>query len=278
MALIVDAHQHFWREDAPFLNEAWGSLCRTFAPEDLAPELAEAGVDGTVIVQSDHSYADTESMLRQAAENDFVLGVVGWVPLLDVGESERALDRFCAQSEFCGVRHLTHILPDPDWLLQDELLPGLRLLAELDLSFDVVSVQPRHLENVSVLADRIPDLKIVVDHLSKPPIRERGWEPWATLLARAAERPNVYAKISGLNTAADHESWSAAELQPYVDHALEVFEPRRLMFGSDWPVATVAGDYQKVWRATNEVLAPLSDGERDAVLGGTAIEFYGLQP
>lgn len=277
MALIVDAHQHFWREDAPFLNEAWGSLCRTFAPEDLAPELAEAGVDGTVIVQSDHSYTDTESMLRQAAENDFVLGVVGWIPLLDVGESERALDRFCAHREFCGVRHLTHMLPDPDWLLQDELLPGLRLLAERDLSFDVVSVQPRHLENVSVLADRIPELNLVVDHLSKPPIREKGWEPWATLLGRAAERPNVYAKISGLNTAADHESWSAAELQPYVDHALEVFEPRRLMFGSDWPVATVAGDYQKVWRATNEVLAQLSDGEREAVLGGTAIQFYGLE-
>lgn len=276
MALVVDAHQHFWAQDAQFLTPDWGPLRRAFTPDDLAVDLRAAGIDATVAVQSENTFADTEAMLRQAAENEFILGVVGWVPLLDIDEMVTAVDRFTGHAVFCGVRHLNHTEPDPDWLLQDALLPGLRLLAERDLAFDVVAVQPRQLEQVPQIAERLPELRIVIDHLSKPPIRASGWEPWATLLADAAAHPNVYAKVSGLNTAANRDSWSAADLQPYVDHALRVFGPRRLMFGSDWPVATLAGDYQKVWQETNQVLAGVSDTDRSAVLGGTAVEVYRL--
>lgn len=278
MAPVIDAHQHFWTADAPFLTPEWGPLRRAFAPSDLAGELAAAEIDGTVSVQSDNTYDDTKAMLRHAVENDFVLGVVGWVPLLDVAEASRAIDVFSQHPQFCGVRHLNHTEPDPDWLARDALVPGLRLLADRQLTFDVVAVQPRHLEHIVALAERLPELRILIDHLAKPPIRDGGWEPWATLLARAAACHNVYAKVSGLNTAAVHDSWSATTLQPYVDHALHEFGPERLMFGSDWPVATLAGDYQTVWQETNKTLIGLSDDERAAVLGGTAVRLYRLKP
>jgi L-fuconolactonase len=156
------------------------------------------------------------------------------------------------------------------------VIGGLRLLAERGLTFDIPAVIPRHLEHVPTLAKEVPELSIVIDHLAKPPIKDRGWEPWASLLSRAAEAPNVYAKVSGLNTAADFETWTAQDLQPYIDHAIASFGADRLMFGSDWPVAILAGDYQKVWEETNLALADLRPDDRSAILGGTANAVYGL--
>jgi L-fuconolactonase len=280
MPPIIDAHQHFWnleRVDYQWLTPEYGPLHRTYEADELEPQLERAGIDGTVLVQSADSYEDTEYMLEVADERDWIAGVVGWVPLDRPAEAERALERFRSHSRFCGVRHLIHEEADPDWLLQDTVAEGLRLLAERDLTFDVVAVLPRHLEHVPVIAERAPGLKLVIDHLGKPPIMERGWEPWATELAAAAEHPQVYAKLSGLNTAADPERWSAEDLKPYVDFALDRFGPERLMFGGDWPVATLAGDYQRVWEETNRALADLDAGEREAVLGGSAVSFYGLR-
>ena len=152
---------------------------------------------------------------------------------------------------------------------------GLALLAERGLSFDVVAVTERHLQLVPLIAAAHPTLRIVIDHLAKPPIATGELTPWADALAAAAEHPNVYGKVSGLNTAALPE-WTAADLKPYVDHALAVFGADRLMFGGDWPVALLAGDYRGVWEATNTVLADCTDAERDAVLGETAVAFYRL--
>lgn len=277
--MIVDAHQHVWDLDAveyPWLVPAYGPLYRTFQPEELVPQLARAGVDRTVLVQAADSEADTRHMLGVAAQFDYVAGVVGWVPLNRPDDAAKALDELQRNPVVKGIRHLIHVEADPDWLLQPSVIEGLRLLAKRELTFEIPAVVPRHLEHVPVLAERVPELRIAIDHLAKPPIKEKGWEPWATLLRRASEGPNVYAKVSGLNTAADFETWTADDLRPYVDHAIACFGPQRLMFGSDWPVAILAGDYQKVWEATLEVLSGLSEADRGAILGGTANTFYRL--
>ncbi|PRX52733.1 L-fuconolactonase [Nonomuraea fuscirosea] len=273
---VVDAHQHFWNLETgsyPWLTPESGPIFRTFEPEELLPQLAAAGVDRTVLVQSMDSAADTGAMLAQADAYDVVGAVVGWVPLTRPEAAAGALERYRRHPKFAGIRHLIHDEPDPDWLLQDTVIEGLRLLAAADLPFDVVAVLPRHLEHVPVLAERVPGLRMVIDHLAKPPIREKGWEPWASLLARAAACPGVYAKVSGLNTAAAPD-WTGEDLRPYVEHAVELFGPDRLMFGSDWPVATLAGDYARVWRETRAALSGLDEAGKAQVLGGTATRFY----
>lgn len=279
MTRTIDAHHHLWnlqRVDYPWLVPEYGPLYRTYEPQELEPQLQAAGIDATVLVQAADSYADTESMLAHAEDFAWIAGVVGWVPLHRPDETASALDRFRRHPRFVGVRHLIHEESDPDWLLQDTVIDSLRLLAEHDLAFDVVAVLPRHLAHVPVLAERVPGLRMVIDHLGKPPIKDKGWSPWAQLLADAARVPTVHAKISGLNTAADPTTWSAEDLLPYLEHALSCFGPQRLMFGSDWPVAVLAGDYAKVWAETRRAVGDLDEPAREAVFGGTAIDFYRL--
>lgn len=279
--MIIDAHQHFWdleRGSYPWLTEAYGPIFRSFDETDLEPELRACGVTGTVLVQSMDDYLDTEAMLALADRWQYVVGVVGWVPLSRPDEAARAIERFKSQQIFVGVRHLIHEDPDPDWLLRDDVQDGLSLLQEEGMTFDVVAVLPRHLEHVPVLADRFPQLKLVIDHLAKPPIKEGGWTPWADLMKIASTYPNVYTKLSGLNTAADWNNWGASDLRPYVDHVMENFGPSRIMFGGDWPVSILAGGYQRVWSATQLLLDDLTPVERLMVMGETAKEFYGLEP
>jgi L-fuconolactonase len=277
--MIIDTHQHFWNLDRvayPWLTPEAGPIHRSFEEDDLQPELDACGITSTVLVQSMDSYEDTDFMLEVADRWPRVRAVVGWVPLTRPDEAATALDRYRKDRRFVGVRHLIHEDPDPDWLLRDDVRDGLALLAERGLSYDVVAVLPRHLEHVPVLAQRHPDLRLVVDHLAKPPIKERGWEPWAGLLRRAAEHDNVYAKVSGLNTAADWETWTADDLRPYVDHAIETFGVERLMYGGDWPISVLAGGYTKVWRETERLLAGLDAREREWILADTATAFYRL--
>jgi L-fuconolactonase len=281
MAPVIDSHQHFWnldKVDYPWMSPVeYEPICRNFEADELEPQLRGAGVDGTVLVQSANSLEDTEYMLEVADERDWVRGVVGWTPLTDPVDAARSLDRFQAHPRLRGIRHLIHEEPDPDWLLQDRVTDSLRMLSERGLTFDVVAVLPRHLEHVPTIAARVPELKIVIDHLAKPPIADDAWDPWASLLGKAAEHPTVYAKVSGLNTAAG-PGWNAATLDRYVAFAFECFGSERLMFGSDWPVLGLidGDDYDRIVEETKRVLSPLSQSERDAIMGGTATAFYGL--
>ncbi|MFC4304316.1 amidohydrolase family protein [Cohnella boryungensis] len=277
--MIVDAHQHFWNLDKvayPWLKPEHGVIYRTFEAPELEPLLRDAGVDKTVIVQAMDSIEDTEYMLETAAQYDWVAGVVGWVPLDRPSEAYRLLQQFTRNRYFKGVRHLIHEEADPDWIVRPEVIEGLKVLASFGMTFDVVAVFPNHLKHVPFLAAHVPNLNMVIDHLAKPPIREKGWEPWASQLAEAAAYPNVYAKISGLNTASDPVHWTALDWKRYIDFARTHFTSERLMFGSDWPVANLAGDYQTVIEATMSVLADYSEEERQAILGGTADRFYRL--
>jgi L-fuconolactonase len=275
----IDTHQHFWNLSKvayPWLVPAYGPIYRTFAPQDLKPLLDAAGIDTTVLVQSANSYEDTVSMLTQAELCDWIGAVIGWVPLLEPDETTRALERYVQHPKFRGIRHLIHEEPNPDWVVQPQIIESLKLLAERDLIFEVVAVFPNHLKLVPTIAERVPNLRMVIDHLGKPPIKDRQMGAWAEQLVAAAQFPNVYAKLSGLNTAADWETWSAADLKPYIDVAIEHFGADRLMFGSDWPVCLLAGDYAKVWDETNRAIEGRDQAEIDAILGGTAARLYNI--
>ena len=234
-----------------------------------------AGVHYTVAVEAADGPAENDALLASAQANDWIAGVVGWAPLAHPNDVERTLDAWAGEAAFVGSRHLINVEPDPDWIIRPDVLKGLQALAARGLTFDYVGILPRHLEHVPLVAQQVPDLRIVIDHLGKPPIPTGEFEPWSSLLARAARMPNVFAKISDLDAGGPHE-WSAADIAPYVDRALELFGTERLMFGSDWPVANLRGGYSKVWRETNLALTPLSRHERDRILGGTATGFYGL--
>jgi L-fuconolactonase len=276
--VIIDAHQHVWdleRVSYDWLGPELGVLYRSFQMIELIPQLARCGIDRTVLVQAAHSYDDTEYLLEAACRHATVAGVVGWVPLAKPGEVEVALDRFLARGPLVGVRHLIY-MEDPDWLVRPDVTDGLRVLADAGVAFDVVALTPRHLEHVATIAERVPELRVVIDNLAHPPIEQGGWKPWAGLMARAAELPNVYAKVSGLNTAADWETWTAADLRPYVELAIERFGARRLMFGGNWPVCLQAGTYDRVCAETLRTLEQLGPEDRAAVLSGTAIECYRL--
>ena len=280
--MIVDSHQHFWNLDEVYyewLVPGYGPIYRTFEPSELAPQLAAAGIDRTVLVQSACNFEDTESMLAHAAEREWIGAVVGWVPLYAHKLAEKALDRFTANPYLRGVRHLNHEESDPDWLIRPEVIDGLKILEERGLTYDVVAVHPLHLGHVPALSTACPDLKMVIDHLAKPPIVSGDYAAWKDGMKAAAQFPNVYAKVSGLNTAAEWETWTAADLVESIGFSIEVFGAQRLMFGSDWPVAVLAGDYTKVWNEVNVALDELGvqGSQRAAILGDTAAAFYRIE-
>ncbi len=214
-------------------------------------------------------------MLTQAECYDWIGAVVGWVPLDNQAEATTLLDRYGKHPKWRGVRHLNHEEPDTDWLVRKDVLDGVKLLEARNLTFDVVAIFPKHLGHVPVIAAHAPNLKIIIDHLAKPPIKDKKIKEWKAAMKAAAQCPNVYAKISGLNTAAS-AGWDADELRPYIDVAIELFGADRCMFGSDWPVAILAGSYARVWKETKAALKGRSRKEIDAILGGTAQKVYAI--
>lgn len=185
------------------------------------------------------------------------------------------VSEFAGHPRFVGVRHITHDEADDDWIVREEVLRGLRVLESRAVPFDLL-LRPRHLRHVPALARRLGDLPMVIDHLAKPAIKAGRVEGWREEFEAAARCPNVYCKLSGMVTEADWRRWTAKDLEPYVRIALDAFGPERLMFGSDWPVCTLAASYEQVVGALSEALGPISAGERAAIFGGTAARFYRL--
>ncbi len=198
-----------------------------------------------------------------------------WAPLDRADEAEAALELYAASPVVRGIRVLNHDYADPRWLLRRDVDAALRMLAPRGLALDVVSVLPEHLEMLVELAERHPELTIVLDHLAKPDIAGTGWEPWAQLMTEVARRPNVSTKLSGLNTASSPD-WTWNDWLPYVDHAVALFGSDRIMLGSDWPVSTLAGDFVGVWTAQREVIAHLTHEQQDDIFFRTATRVYSL--
>jgi L-fuconolactonase len=227
-------------------------------------------------VQAADNAEDSDCMFEHAAAHPEIVGVVAWVPLDRPAAAAERLDALRQRPEFVGVRNLIHDRADPDWLLRPDVGEGLGVLAAAGVPFDLVTSLPRHLSHVPALSERHPELRIVVDHLGKPPIGA-DCAQWRALLARAAENPRVYAKVSGLYPAAgDPTRWDAGTLRPVVEHALDVFGPGRLMYGGDWPISVRYGGYHKVWAALSAIFDDLDPAARAGLLGGSATAFYRL--
>jgi L-fuconolactonase len=278
--MIVDAHHHFWdpaAADYPWLTDELAAIRRAFGPADLEPVLRANGVDATVLVQTRSSLEETVEFLAVADAAPFVRGVVGWVDLTDPGIADTIADlrELSGGAHLAGIRHQAHDEPDPDWLVRDDVVRGIAAVGRDGLVYDLL-VRSRELPAALALARRLPDVRFVIDHIAKPPIFSGELEPWASHIAPFRELANVACKVSGMVTEADWSTWTPVDLQPYVDHVLEVFGPNRLLFGSDWPVCLLAAPYDQVLHATRATLASLGDNDLAKVLGGTAARVYGL--
>jgi len=273
----VDTHQHFWKyneNDYPWMTGQMAALRRDFQPPDLRPLLLECGIDATVAVQARQSLLETEWLLEQAQEYDFIKGVVGWVDL----RSQKAgaqLERFANNEKLCGVRHVIHDEPDDEFMLRRDFLAGISLLADFHLTYDLL-IFPKHLAFASKLVRSYASQAFVVDHIAKPSIRTGEIQPWLAGLQELAAFPNVFCKVSGMVTEARWTGWQAQDFDVYMDAVFNAFGSDRIMVGSDWPVCTLAGSYARVMDVPKNYLTRLSADEQNAVWHKNPKAFYGL--
>jgi L-fuconolactonase len=276
---VIDAHQHFWwtaRRPHHWPEAVGGRLERDFTPDDLRPELRSAGIDGTVLVQSLNDFDETVEYLELARGGDMIRGVVGWVPLIDPSACVGALDELRDKGKLVGIRHVIAHEPDPQWLLQDGVIESLGQLSMAGLALDAIPINSEQFESVLTVAEKLSGLKIVINHLGRPPVPEGGWEPWATQIARAAQHRNVSIKLSvGLDMVMRWH-WSTDAVRKYADHVLDLFGANRVMAASNWPVVLLGGNFGEVWSGIAELIEGLKPSERQMVLGGTAEHIYGL--
>jgi len=278
---IVDAHHHLWdlgvRDQDWITGPALAPLRRDFLLGDYQSVADVNGVAASVVVQTVTVPGETPELLALGGASDLIAGVVGWTDLTapDVADRIAALKEQPSGGKLVGLRHQVQSEPDPDWLTRPDVLRGLSAIARAGLVYDLV-ITARQLSASARAAAALPDLVFVLDHLGKPPIAAGRTEPWAQDLRGLAALPNTVAKLSGLVTEADWRRWQVADLRPYAEVALGAFGPARMMFGSDWPVCTLAASYPDVLAAAHDLTAGLSPAEREAVFAGTATSVYGL--
>ena len=273
----IDSHHHFW--DISRLNYPWmppgPSVVRgNYLPQDLKPLIDDAGIQKTVLVQAHQSLDEAKFLLDIAESNDFVAGVVAWADVQSPTLSDD-LDALMKRDKLVDIRHQVEDDPDDDWLVRRTTIRGLREIADRGLAYDML-VKPRHMKYVPAVAEKVPGLRIVIDHIAKPLIAEQVIEPWDALMKDIADIPGVHCKVSGMVTEADHANWTVSDLMPYVAHVREVFGIDRLMFGSDWPVCLLVTSYDRVLDAAIESIGPITIEERSGFMGGNAARFYKL--
>ena len=275
----IDAHHHLWRynaEEYSWMSERMNVLRRDFDIAELQTLANEHSVLGTVAVQARQTLAETEWLLDTAEQTSLIRGVVGWVPLTHPA-LEQQLDRLRAHSLLRGVRHVLHDEADPDYMLRGDFNAGIRLLERYGLRYDLL-VFAEHLPQTIEFVDRHPNQIFVLDHIAKPHIAAGEIEPWSRQLYALSERQNVCCKISGMVTEADWQQWTETQLEPYLETILSAFGSSRLMFGSDWPVLTLASSYGRWIGAVGQVVERLSDAEAADIMWRTAQRVYGLEP
>ena len=274
---MIDAHHHLWQyndRDYKWMSGAMGGLRRDYLVADLESVTREAGVTGTIAVQARQSLVETEWLLDLAAQHPLILGVVGWAPLCSP-KVEDELERLAQHKQLRSVRHVLHDEPDDFFMLRDDFNCGVSLLRNLGLAYDILIFE-RHLPQTIDFVDRHPGQVFVVDHIAKPRIKDRVVSPWRENIARLAKRENVYCKVSGMATEADWSAWTSEQMRPYFDTVLEAFGPKRLMFGSDWPVLTLAGSYRQWVDTFRSYISELSENEQREMSEGTARRAYRL--
>jgi len=279
---IVDTHVHVWnfeRADYLWLKGDRSILNRSYHIEELEGQRKKAGVTDGVLVQAANNFEDTDWMLEVAEKNEWIKGVVGWLPLLNPAETAKAIgEKYYKQKHFKGIRHLIHDEPDSKWLLQNEVIESLQTVCDYHLTYDVVGVLPEHIETALVVAEKYPSLKMVFDHLNQPPIAtKQKFGRWGELMKEASKHKNFYAKISGLGTICNNLNWSKDDIKPYVEFVFENFGLDRCFCGGDWPVSLLAGNYSQTWKIYREFFdSLLNEEEKEKVYHQNAVDFYQL--
>lgn len=275
--MYLDAHQHFWTYDPvayDWIDESMKVIQRDFLPPELAHEQGRLGFSGSVAVQARQSLKENDFLLGLADQYEEVKGVVGWVDLCSE-EVDLQLQTYAPHAKFVGVRHIVQAEPDDQFMLRPDFQRGIGKLSAHGLTYDILTF-PRQLPAAIELVKAFPNQPFVLDHLSKPFIKDGRLSPWDTHIRSLAAHENVYCKLSGMVTEADWSHWQPTDLRPYLDVVLEAFGAQRLMIGSDWPVCLVAGHYQEVIGVVTQYLQSLSEAEQTAILGTNCQAFYGL--
>ena len=282
--LLIDTHIHTWhlnKSNYAWLNGDTSILNQDYNIEDLNPVIKSVGITAGILVQADDTTEDTDWMFEVANNNDWIKGIVAWLPLLNpIATQQQLINKYLNEELFKGVRHLIHNEPDAKWLLQPQVIESLKLVAANNIPFDVVAVIPEHIEAAIKIAELIPTLKMVFDHLAQPPIAAKEkFGRWGELMSEAATHKNVYAKISGLGTTAKNgTAWQTEDLQPYIEFALNHFGTERCFCGGDWPVSLLAGNYERIWNAYKTILMQLlNEAELNNVFYNNAATFYNIE-
>jgi L-fuconolactonase len=276
----IDSHHHFWKysaEEYGWITPEMGVIRKDFLPADLEREIQLAKIDGVVSVQARQSKEETRALLDFAAKHAFIKGVVGWVPLAEMNAARHIEEMMnLANPKLRGFRHVIQGEADDNYILRADFQEGVKALHYWGLVYDIL-IYEKHLPQTIRFVDQHPQQIFVVDHIAKPVIKTGSFKDWAANMRKLAERPNVFCKVSGMVTEADWKKWTPAQLQPYFDLVLNAFTPRRLMFGSDWPVCLVASGYQRWVKTVEAAYAKLTLAEKQRIFGGTAAAVYELK-
>jgi len=277
MSMVIDSHQHFWKynkHDFGWIGASMQSIKQDFLPEDLDVIIKEAGIQGVISVQARQSIEETRWLQQLAKKHAYIKGIVGWLPITDPALDD-LIGEFMPSGKMKGLRHVIQDEFDPNYILGDDFNRGIGILERHGLVYDILIFEKHLLQTISFV-DRHPNQVFVLDHIAKPKIRDRVISPWKEHIYALAQRENVFCKISGLVTEADFFYWTEDQFIPYLDIVLDAFGPGRLMFGSDWPVCTVATSYQHWFHLLQKVFNRLSETEKKAIFGNTATTVYKL--
>jgi len=275
--MIIDSHHHFWKYDPieyDWIDDSMKVIRKDFLPENLKTTIQEAGVDGVISVQARQSVEETDWLIGMAHQNEFIKGVVGWLPLVQK-DIEEYLEKYADEKKLKGVRHVIQGEPDPEFMLRKDFNHGISLLKKYSLVYDILIVE-RQLPNTIRFVDQHPEQVFVLDHIAKPLIGRNELSPWKENIQKLARRENVNCKISGMVTEADYQKWTPSQLLPYIEVILEAFGPDRLLFGSDWPVCLVATTYTNWVNLVRKNVTSYTKTEQAKIMGENALRLYQL--
>jgi len=275
---MIDAHHHFWKykpEEYGWIDDTMSVLKQDYLPEDLELELHKTNTSGTVVVQARQSIDETRWLLDMADKHSFIKGVVGWLDLRSP-VLEQQLKELASHPKLVGLRHVIHDEPDDDFMLGLDFMKGIAQLEAYELSYDLL-LFPRHLARAVKLVRTFPNQRFVLDHLGKPDIKGGKMESWKNDIATLAGYPNVWCKLSGMVTEADHKQWHYKDLLPYMEVVLNAFGPDWIMLGSDWPVCRLAGEYSAVMSVVMKFIEPLNKADKEKLLYQNAVDCYQLK-
>ena len=275
--MVIDSHQHFWKYEPvkhDWIDDDMSVIRRDFSPSDLSKVYKESSIDGCVAVQADQTLEETDFLIDLASNNSFIKGIVGWVDLR-AENIENVLEKYSTDKIVKGFRHVVQGEADHNFLLRPNFSRGISLLEKYNFTYDIL-VFPHQLGSVLEFVKKFPNQKFVIDHIAKPYIKDGYFDGWATMMTAIGKHENVSCKMSGMVTEADFNTWTPEQIHPYMNVALEAFGSSRILFGSDWPVCLVAGNYSKIKKLTTNFISQLSQIEQNSIMGTNAIEFYNL--